>query len=113
MQSRTRRALVALLLLAGVALTPAAPARADSHESAPPQPTSEASGEADHDPGWVKKGWDLVFMRPFDLVGLGFGGVFWVIAYPVSLVAGGSTDVQEACITHPFERTFQRPLGRL
>jgi hypothetical protein len=118
-------ALVALGLAASLA---AGPARAETYEAAAEESVAvepeleaaaaEASTEVgyrapERDPGWVRMGWDLVFMRPFDLVGLGAGAVFWPIAYPVSRVVGGSEVVQDACLRFPFERTFRRPLGEL
>ena len=109
MQSRSS-AIVVLALAASLA---AGPARADSHEAGGGGSSQIEYREADRDPGWLKKSWDLVFMRPFDLVALGAGAVFWVIAYPVAHYVGGATEVTEACISFPFERTFQRPLGQL
>ena len=61
----------------------------------------------------VRKTWDLVAMRPFDLVQLGVSAGVFVLAWPVTLVTGGEDFVREVCITLPVERTFRRPLGEL
>lgn len=59
----------------------------------------------------VRKTWDVVALRPFDLIQLGVGAAFFVLAWPVTLVTGGEDFVREVCITLPVERTFRRPLG--
>jgi hypothetical protein len=61
----------------------------------------------------VRKTWDLVALRPFDLIQLGVSAGFFVLAWPVTLVTGGGDFVREVCITLPVERTFRRPLGEL
>jgi hypothetical protein len=61
----------------------------------------------------VRKGYDLVVLRPLDLVRFVSAAAFFPVAYPVSLVTGGSDFVLEVCIGLPFDRTFRRPLGEL
>jgi hypothetical protein len=61
----------------------------------------------------VRKTWDVVALRPFDLIQLGVSAGFFVLAWPVTLVTGGDDFVREVCITLPMERTFRRPLGEL
>jgi hypothetical protein len=61
----------------------------------------------------VRKTWDVIAMRPFDLIQLGVSAGFFVLAWPVTLVTGGGDFVREVCITLPMERTFRRPLGEL
>jgi hypothetical protein len=61
----------------------------------------------------VRKGYDLVVLRPLDLIRFVSGAVFFPVAYPVSLVTGGSDFVLDVCIGLPFDRTFRRPLGEL
>ena len=57
--------------------------------------------------------WDLVVLRPLGLVQTVVGAAFFAVAYPVSLVTGGSDHVVDYCIKSPVEQTFTRPLGEL
>jgi hypothetical protein len=61
----------------------------------------------------VRKGYDLVVLRPLDLARVVMGAAFFPIAYPVSLLTGGSDFVLDVCISLPIDRTFRRPLGEL
>lgn len=69
--------------------------------------------------GWARANrvgrgaFDLVILRPLQLVQVVVSAAFFVPAYPVSLPFGGGDDVLELCITEPVERAFTRPLGDL
>ena len=52
-------------------------------------------------------------LRPLDFVRLAASAPLWLVAWPVSLVTGGSDFAGEVTVELPFERTFQRPLGEL
>jgi hypothetical protein len=56
---------------------------------------------------------DLVILRPLQLVQVVLSAAVFVPAYPVSLLFDGDDDVLELCITEPVERAFRRPLGDL
>jgi hypothetical protein len=72
-----------------------------------------------HQSGWARANhvgrgaFDLVILRPLQLVQVVVSAAFFVPAYPVSLPFGGGDDVLELCITEPVERAFTRPLGDL
>jgi hypothetical protein len=61
----------------------------------------------------ARSAWDLVVLRPLGLVQTLVSLPFLVVAYPISLVTGGSEDVVEICWTQPVDQTFRRPLGDL
>jgi hypothetical protein len=65
------------------------------------------------DPDPVRRIYDLVVLRPFDLTTLAVSAGVFVVAYPVALVTGGSNFVREVCIDLPVERALRRPLGAL
>ena len=94
---RRRLALAALLLVAQLAASPAAAEEL----------------RAVRDPGLVYQAYDLVVLRPLDLTTLAVSLPFFVVAYPVALVAGGSDFVREVCLDLPVERALLRPLGAL
>jgi hypothetical protein len=78
--------------------------------------TGSAAAEelrAVRDPDPVRGIYDLVVLRPFDLVTLAVSAGVFVVAYPVALVTGGSGFVREVCIDLPVERALRRPLGAL
>ena len=56
---------------------------------------------------------DLAIERPLGLLEVAVGAAIFAIAYPISLVVGGSDGVVEACIEDPVDHTFKRPLGGL
>jgi hypothetical protein len=56
---------------------------------------------------------DLVVLRPLQVVQVAVSAAIFVPAYPVSLLFDGGEDVLEICITEPVERAFRRPLGDL
>jgi len=60
-----------------------------------------------------RQAFDLVILRPLQLVQLAVSAAVFVPAYPVSLLFDGDEDVLELCITEPVERAFRRPLGDL
>jgi hypothetical protein len=69
--------------------------------------------------GWARANdvgrtvFDLVILRPLQVVQVAVSAVVFVPAYPVSLLFDGDEDVLEICITEPVERAFRRPLGDL
>ena len=60
--------------------------------------------------GWTRANrvgrgaFDLVVLRPLQLVQVAVSAAFFVPAYPVSLPFGAGEDVLELCITEPAER---------
>jgi hypothetical protein len=60
-----------------------------------------------------RKPFDVVFQRPLELLLLGVGAVAFVPAYPVAWLFGGGDEVLELCITDPYARVFDTPLGEL
>jgi hypothetical protein len=69
--------------------------------------------------GWARANdvgrtaFDLVILRPLQVVQVAVSAAVFVPAYPVSLLFDGDEDVLEICITEPVERAFRRPLGDL
>jgi hypothetical protein len=69
--------------------------------------------------GWTRANsvgrtaFDLVILRPLQLVQVAVSAAVFVPAYPVSLLFDGEADVLEICITEPVDRAFRRPLGDL
>ena len=72
-----------------------------------------AEGDPDPRPNGLRIAYDLVLIRPLDLVQMATHVVFFPFAYPFSLVAGASASdfVLEACVSQPVDRAFRRPLG--
>ncbi len=101
---RSRRGLercLATLLLAWIVLTAlAAPAHAEAGRTL----AAEQFG---------RKVFDALILRPLGLVQTVVSASFFLVAYPVSLVTGGSDDVIEICIEQPVAQTFRKPLGDL
>jgi len=60
-----------------------------------------------------QKIFDATVLRPLSFIQTVVGVAFFIPAYPVSLVTGGSDHVVEFCVTDPVDRTFRRPLGEL
>ena len=56
---------------------------------------------------------DALILRPLGLVQTVVSASIFLVAYPVSLVTGGSEDVIEICIEQPVAQTFRKPLGDL
>jgi hypothetical protein len=99
-----RRACVRLALVIALVLLGPAPALSaeDSDHSA--WARANDAGRA---------AFDLVILRPLQVVQVAVSAVVFVPAYPVSLLFDGGEDVLEICITEPVERAFRRPLGDL
>jgi hypothetical protein len=55
--------------------------------------------------------WDALVMRPVGMVGTALGSVVWLVSYPFAYWGGNTDASTEALVQHPFEWTFQRPLG--
>ena len=55
--------------------------------------------------------WDAVVMRPIGMAGTVLGSVVWLVSYPFAYWGGNTDASTEALVQHPFEWTFQRPLG--
>jgi hypothetical protein len=60
-----------------------------------------------------RKPFDVVFQRPLELVLLGVGAVALIPAYPVGWLFGVGPEVVEICITQPYARVVDKPLGEL
>ena len=99
-------ALFALLL--GSSLVTSMPAGA--RDQAQPSP-AERADQADS-MRVVRKAWDLVFWRPVFFAQLIVGTAALPIALPITALVGDWRDTLDACVTGPFELTFQRPLGQ-
>lgn len=55
--------------------------------------------------------WDALVMRPIGIVGTALGSVVWLVSYPFAYLGGNTDASTDALVQHPFEWTFQRPLG--
>ena len=55
--------------------------------------------------------WDALVMRPVGMVGTALGSVVWLVSYPFAYWGGNTDASTDALVQHPFEWTFQRPLG--
>ncbi len=101
---RPRRGLercLATLLVAWIVLTAlAAPAHAEAGRTWAAEPLG-------------RKLFDALILRPLGLVQTLVSASFFLVAYPVALVTGGSDDVIEICIEQPVAQTFRKPLGDL
>jgi hypothetical protein len=60
-----------------------------------------------------RKVFDAIVLRPLGFVQTVVSAGFFLVAYPVSLVTGGSDHVIEVCIEQPVAQTFRKPLGEL
>jgi hypothetical protein len=56
---------------------------------------------------------DLVMLRPPQLVQVVVSAAIFLPAYPVSFLFDGDEDVMDALITEPTDRLFRTPLGEL
>jgi hypothetical protein len=54
---------------------------------------------------------DLIFVRPFSLVGTVVGAAIFVVALPFTLPSQSTGEAGRALVTKPLEYTFNRPLG--
>ncbi len=63
------------------------------------------------EPDLGRQVYDAVVLRPLGFIQTLVGAALLIPLYPVSLIVDGSDDLLRACVTDPFERTFQRPLG--
>jgi hypothetical protein len=124
-----RHVLVAVLAL-GVSLTAQAQmGAARSHRSAveasmgagwpPPTieretfdaPTPAQTALVSAPPSPTRKLFDAAVLRPLGFVQVVGGAALFVVAYPVSLLVGGSETVKEACLTGPTDQVFRAKLG--
>ena len=94
------RCLATLLLGVAVLTGSVAPAHAEAERTQ----TAEQFG---------RKVFDALVLRPLGLVQTVVSASIFLVAYPISLVTGGSDDVIEACIEQPVAQTFRKPLGEL
>jgi hypothetical protein len=58
-------------------------------------------------------GFDLLILRPLNLVTTALSLVCAAVAYPVALPFGGEDHVVDYLVRNPVDRTFRRPLGDL
>lgn len=54
---------------------------------------------------------DLIFVRPFSLVGTVVGAAIFVVTLPFTLPSQSAEEAGRALVESPFEYTFNRPLG--
>ena len=94
------RCLATLLVACFVLAASAAPAHAEAERPL----AAEQFG---------RKLFDALILRPLGLVQTLVSASFFLVAYPVALVTGGSDDVIEICIEQPVAQTFRKPLGDL
>lgn len=100
LRTRHVRALAAIVIL--IALVSASPASAE-----PPPPASTGFERAS------RIGFDLLILRPLNLVTTTLSLAGALVAYPVALPFGGQDHVVDYLVTDPIERTFRQPLGAL
>lgn len=72
-----------------------------------------AEGGPDPRPNGLRIAYDLVLIRPLDLVQVATHVAFFPFAYPFSLAAGAAASdfVFDVCVSQPVDRAFRRPLG--
>ena len=58
-------------------------------------------------------GFDLLVLRPLNLVTTAISLAGAAVAYPVAWPFGGQDHVVEYLVERPVDRTFRRPLGEL
>ena len=61
----------------------------------------------------ARVGFDLMILRPLNVVTTAVSLVGAALAYPVALPFGGQDHVVEYLVKNPVDRTFRRPLGDL
>ena len=85
--------------------------------AAPPSHTSAGATQSPADSAGFERvsriGFDLLILRPFNLVTTTLSLAGAVIAYPVALPFGGQGHVVDYLIKDPIDRTFRQPLGAL
>jgi hypothetical protein len=54
---------------------------------------------------------DLFLVRPLSLAGTVLGTAVFLVALPFTLPSGSVEKTADAFVAHPFEYTFNRPLG--
>ena len=91
---RLARRLVTLLLVWMVLAVLAAPAHAEAGRL-------RAANQ------FGRTAFDALILRPLGLVQTLVSATFFLVAYPVSLLTGGSDDVIEICIEQPIAQTFR------
>lgn len=62
---------------------------------------------------WVRETYDALILRPLAVVNMVAGAGCFAVAYPITLVTGGSDHVRRTFWDEPVERVFERPLGEL
>lgn len=104
------RTLSVLLALAAILLAGAPASSLPPEEDPSPYRIEE---RASRQPNVGEKIYDAVVLRPFSFVQVVLSVPMLAVAYPVTLVTGGSDSVVRLCWTDPTERTFRRPLGQM
>ena len=54
---------------------------------------------------------DIVFIRPFGIVGTALGSVAYVASLPFTLLGGNAGEAGKKLVVDPAAYTFARPLG--
>ncbi len=54
---------------------------------------------------------DIVFIRPFGIVGTAIGSVAYVASLPFTLLGGNAGEAGKKLVVEPAAYTFKRPLG--
>lgn len=110
--TRGKRVRVLVLMVVFLGLAAASPAAA-----LPPSQNSAPTTEAPQDSAGFERvsriGFDLLILRPLDLVTTTVSLVGAVVAYPIALPFGGQGHVVDYLIKDPIDRTFRQPLGDL
>jgi hypothetical protein len=78
-----------------------------------PIATATDAREVRAEPTRERKIYDAVVLRPLAFGNLMAGSVCFVIAYPITLMTGGTGHVRRYCWDEPVDRVFRRPLGEL
>jgi hypothetical protein len=104
------RALALIAALSSLALAAPATAVPPAHSAA------SATGSPADSVGFERAsriGFDLLILRPLNLVTTTLSLAGAVVAYPVALPFGGQGHVVDYLIKDPIDRTFRQPLGAL
>jgi hypothetical protein len=103
---KKRRSFTAGLVLT-LALSAVVSAEPPSEMRPPaPLPTRE-------EPTALQKTGDVILLRPFLAVRLGFGVAALPLAWPTAALLGDSDWALEVCLREPVHRLFGRPIGQL
>jgi hypothetical protein len=57
--------------------------------------------------------YDVLLMRPFGAISVGFGTAVFIIGLPITLPLGEAGRTADEFIAEPFKYTFTRPIGDL